>query len=85
MIIREINASSILTASRLPASDYCINPYVGCAHRCLYCYARFMRRFTRHEEPWGHFVDVRINAPSLLERQIKNKNGTVLLGSVTDA
>jgi DNA repair photolyase len=35
-----------------------VNPYVGCAHGCSYCYARVMKRFTRHTEAWGEFVDV---------------------------
>ena len=28
--------------------------------------ARFMKRFTGHREPWGDFVDVKTNAPDLL-------------------
>lgn len=88
MIIREVEAKSILTESQLPESDYCINPYVGCAHGCVYCYARFMKRFTGHDEPWGEFVDVKINAVELLRKRLRSmrgKGGVVLLGSVTDA
>jgi DNA repair photolyase len=29
-----------------------------------------MKRFTGHKEPWGQFVDIKINAPELLRRQI---------------
>jgi DNA repair photolyase len=32
-----------------------------------------MKRFTRHKERWGEFVDVKVNAPSLLQREIKKK------------
>lgn len=63
MKIREIRAKSIITKSSLMDADYVINPYVGCMHSCLYCYARFMIRFTGHKEVWGKFVDVKINAP----------------------
>ncbi|MBU4331495.1 radical SAM protein [Patescibacteria group bacterium] len=82
-----IQCKTLLTKSRLPEVDYCINPYVGCLHGCVYCYARFMRRFTGHDEPWGHFLDVKINAPEVLARELarKPKKGMVLLGSVTDA
>ena len=32
-----------------------------------------MKRFTGHKEPWGQFVDVKINAPDLLRREITRK------------
>ena len=84
--IKEIKAKSILTRSRIPGVDYCLNPYVGCFHGCRYCYATFMKRFTGHTEPWGNFVDVKINAPEILQRQLKRKTkGRVMVSSVTDA
>lgn len=87
MKINTIQCKTLLTKSRLPEADYCINPYVGCLHACVYCYARFMRRFSGHDESWGHFLDVKINAPEVLARELvrKPKRGVVLLGSVTDA
>ena len=72
MKIKEIKAKSIVTKSGLPEGDFVINPYIGCMHGCIYCYARFMKRFTGHKEPWGQFIDVKINAPEL----IKDKNYT---------
>jgi DNA repair photolyase len=82
---REIHARSILSKSGIPGIAYCINPYVGCAHACTYCYATFMRRFTGHREPWGAFLDVKINAAALLARQLKTaREGTILMASVTD-
>ena len=71
MIVKEICAKTILSKSKV--LDYTINPYIGCEHGCTYCYARFMKRFTRHEERWGEFVDVKVNAPSLLQSEIKRK------------
>ena len=87
MKINTIQCKTLLTRSRLPEADYCINPYVGCLHGCVYCYARFMKRFTGHNEPWGHFLDVKVNAPKVLAKELarRPKKGTVLLGSVTDA
>jgi len=87
MKINTIQCKTLLTKSRLPEADYCINPYVGCLHGCIYCYARFMKRFTAHDEPWGHFVDVKINASEVLAKELarKPKKGITLLGSVTDA
>jgi len=83
MIIREIYARSILSKSKV--FDYVVNPYIGCQHGCIYCYARFMKRFTGHKEPWGEFVDVKINAPDLLLREINKKpTGRVWISGVCD-
>jgi len=84
--IKEVRASSIITKSNLPDADYVINPYVGCMHSCIYCYARFMKRFTGHTEPWGKFVDVKVNAPDLIPiKTSKYKRKSIFLASVTDA
>lgn len=83
MIVKEVYAKTILSKSKV--SDYTINPYVGCEHACTYCYARFMKRFTGHKEEWGRFVDVKINAASLLQHEIKKKRiGTVWKSGVCD-
>lgn len=85
MKIKEILSKSILTKTAIPGFDYCINPYIGCGHGCRYCYASFMKRFTGHLEPWGEFVDVKVNAPSLLRSQLKRaKEGVISLSTVTD-
>ena len=84
MVVREILAKAILSKSQV--YDYALNAYVGCGHNCIYCYARFMKRFTRHYEPWGQFVDVKINAAGLLDREIRKKRkGTVWISGVCDA
>ena len=83
MIVRDINVKSILSKSQI--YDYTVNPYVGCQHACTYCYARFMKRFTGHREPWGEFVDVKINAIELLQKAIfKGKPGRVWVSGVCD-
>jgi DNA repair photolyase len=84
MIVKEIEAKTILTKSQI--YEYTLNAYVGCGHQCLYCYAKFMKRFTGHREPWGAFVDVKINAPELLAREVrKKKKGRVWISGVCDA
>lgn len=83
MKIREIRAKGILSVSQV--YDYALNPYVGCAHECVYCYAKFMKRFTGHKERWGDFVDVKTNAPELLAREVKKKRvGRVWVSGVCD-
>ena len=84
MIVKEIEAKTILSKSRI--HDYALNAYIGCQHNCLYCYAKFMKRFTGHREPWGAFVDIKINAPELLAREVrKKKKGNVWISGVCDA
>jgi DNA repair photolyase len=66
--------------------DYTVNPYTGCLHACVYCYANFMRRFTGHpQDPWGSFVDVKVNLLGVLARELPRRpGGSVWLSSVCD-
>ncbi|BED91755.1 MAG: radical SAM protein [Candidatus Improbicoccus pseudotrichonymphae] len=82
--IGKMNTNSCFTTSKLPGIDYVINPYVGCPHKCIYCYAEFMKRFTRHKEVWGDFLDVKIYNKSFNFDKLKETDN-VLIGSVTDA
>ncbi len=84
LAVREVFAKSILNKSKV--MDYCINPYVGCEHACVYCYARlFMPRYSKHKEKWGSFVDVKINAAEILKKQIKKaEKKPVWISGVTD-
>jgi DNA repair photolyase len=83
LIVKEIQAKTILSKSKI--YPYVVNPYTGCQHGCSYCYARFMKRVTGHKEPWGEFVDVKINAAELLRREIgKKKRGRVWISGVCD-
>lgn len=81
--VNQITVADYITKSKLPAADYVINPYVGCPHQCIYCYAEFMKRFTRHDEKWGDFVDVKSCHKKVNAKKIAG--ASVLIGSVTDA
>ena len=73
IIEKKIIAKDYLTKSNLPASDYVINPYVGCPHGCKYCYASFMKRFTGHEEEWGTFIDIKSCSKPISEKRIASR------------
>ncbi|NIM47397.1 MAG: radical SAM protein [Candidatus Aenigmarchaeota archaeon] len=87
MEINEVKCKTIMSKSGLYGTDYSINPYIGCAHNCVYCYAPYILREIRQ---WGEFVDVKINALEALEEQLKeHKRGKIscfhiLISSVTD-
>jgi len=80
--VNTISVKSIISKSKIPGYDYAINPYVGCPHRCVYCYAEYMRRFTGHTEPWGQFLDVKSCPVPLKPAQLFHTH--VMLSSVTD-
>ncbi|HJC47649.1 MAG TPA: radical SAM mobile pair protein B [Candidatus Lachnoclostridium pullistercoris] len=82
VIIREIEAKSIITKTDIPVCDYAVNPYVGCTHGCKYCYASFMKRFTNHPEPWGEFLDVKY-WPEIRKPE-KYAGKELFFGTVTD-
>ncbi len=80
MIIKEKEVKDYLTKSKL--GEYAINPYIGCPHKCRYCYASFMKRFTHHAEDWGEFIDIKLSNKKIDIKKIENKN--VFMSSVTD-
>ena len=83
--IRQIACKTILNKSDL--SDFTLNCYVGCTHKCLYCYARYMKKFKDRPQDWGDFVDVKVNAPEVLTNQLRKikKPGEVFMSSICDA
>ncbi|MFH1462479.1 MAG: radical SAM protein [bacterium] len=87
MEIREIQCKTAVGKCGFPGGGLAINPYVGCGHSCVYCYARFIKRFTGHTEEWGSFVDARINIAEVLRKQMKSakyRGEQIYIGTVTD-
>ena len=69
--------------------QYSMNPYQGCEHGCIYCYARNTHEF------WGYSpgldferkILVKKDSPKLLEAKLKSKNWqacTIVLSGNTD-
>jgi DNA repair photolyase len=82
--VRETVCKTLLNRGGI--DDYSLNCYTGCAHACAYCYARYMQRFHPHAEPWGEFVDVKVNAVEVLKRQLRRAEpGDVFVSSACDA
>lgn len=67
---------------------YVINPYLGCGHGCRYCYATFMRQYSKSHAgaAWGDFVEAKLNIGAVLRDELrrKRKTATALLSSVCD-
>jgi DNA repair photolyase len=83
VVINEVDVNDYVSKSKLPTVDYVINPYIGCPHKCMYCYAEFMKRFTNHNEQWGDFLDVKRCDKKINVNKLADKS--ILFGSVTDA
>ena len=85
MIVYKTRIKQALTPSGLPDLDYALNPYVGCLHSCIYCYAREYTREKLVSEKWGQVVLVKENLIETLKRDtLRAKPGTVGLSTITD-
>jgi DNA repair photolyase len=75
MTFYEVRSKSII--NRVPEASfvpfrYTINPYRGCSHRCLYCFARKTHTFLDldYGEDFDTKVVVKVNAPELLRKEL---------------
>ncbi len=84
--VKEKSCKTALSKTGISSYDYTINPYTGCQNGCTYCYANFMRRFSGHfNDPWGSFVDVKVNLLDVLAKELPRRpGGIVWLSSVCD-
>ncbi|WP_431783566.1 Rv2578c family radical SAM protein [Streptomyces chumphonensis] len=71
----EVRARSILNrvpgASRMPF-DWTVNPYRGCTHACVYCFARRTHSYLDLDtgRDFDSQIVVKTNAPELLRREL---------------
>lgn len=80
--IEEITCKSALTGS---GEHFRLNPYGGCEHACVYCYATYLTRWRGQSGPWGSWVQVKTNIPHVLERELTRKRGIeVFLSTACD-
>jgi DNA repair photolyase len=74
----EIRARSIVNrvpgASRMPF-EWTVNPYRGCTHACVYCFARKTHSYLDLDTGLGFDsqIVVKVNAPELLRRQLGSR------------
>ena len=66
-----------------------LNPYMGCAHQCTFCYVRaFERRAERpSDDRYGTSIRVKVNIAEVLTRELARKswkNELIAVGAATD-
>ncbi|MFW5905203.1 MAG: PA0069 family radical SAM protein, partial [bacterium] len=82
---------SVLTRNRSPdvGFDWSLNPYRGCAHGCVYCYARPTHEYLGFSAglDFESRIVVKPDAPELLERELARPSWTpvpLVMSGVTD-
>lgn len=76
-----IECKRALSPSKLPGLDFALNPYSGCAHGCIYCYAP---EVTHTEWSRWRIVRVKSNIAERLSKELRYVQGVVGIGTVTD-
>jgi DNA repair photolyase len=89
--VHEETARSIISRNESPdiSFDQSVNPYRGCEHGCIYCYARPGHAFLGHSPGLDFETELyaKTNAAELLERAFGKASyepKTIALGAVTD-
>lgn len=87
--IIETPAKSILNRVTGMPFPWSVNPYRGCYHRCVFCYARRTHAFLEDDGVgrWGSRIYVKVNAPAVLRAELSKRSWgheDVAIGTVTD-
>jgi len=69
--------------------NWSLNPYMGCEHRCAFCYVRaFERRADRpSDDRYGRAIRVKTNVAQVLDLELSRaawKSEAVVIGAATD-
>jgi DNA repair photolyase len=85
----EAPARSVLNRVTGMPFQWSINPYRGCYHQCVFCYARKTHSFLDEDgvDRWGTRIFVKTNAPAVLRTELAKRSWTheqVAIGTVTD-
>jgi DNA repair photolyase len=86
---REQPCRSALNAVKGMGFKWSLNPYMGCVHRCTFCYVRaFERRADRpSDDRYGTSIRVKVNVAEVLRRELARPSWAaehVAIGAATD-
>jgi DNA repair photolyase len=86
---REEPCKSALNRVKGMGFGWSLNPYMGCAHQCTFCYVRaFERRAERpSDDRYGWSIRVKVNVADVLRRELARKSWKgelVAIGAATD-
>jgi DNA repair photolyase len=86
---REEPCRSALNHVKGMAFKWSLNPYMGCVHRCTFCYVRaFERRADRpSDDRYGASIRVKVNVAEVLHQELRRpswQGESVAIGAATD-
>src|SRR5437870_11681550 len=88
VVYREIQVKGALNAVRGMSLGWSLNPFLGCAHKCTYCFARAYHARYREKNVGTDFdsnVEVRVNIADVLRKELRRpREGSLAIGTATD-
>ena len=86
---REEPCRSALNRVQGMGFDWSLNPYMGCVHRCTYCYVRAyeLRADRPSDDRYGRSIRVKVNVAEVLRRELTRpawRREHVAIGAATD-
>jgi DNA repair photolyase len=85
---REVVVKSALNAVKGMPFDWSLNTFSGCAHKCVYCFARAYHARYHEKNVGADFdsnVEVRVNVADILRNELsRHRDGSLAIGTATD-
>ncbi len=86
---REEPSRSALNRVQGMGFSWSLNPYMGCAHRCTFCYVRAyeLRADRPSGERYGRSIRVKVNVAEVLRAELSRRSWrgeVVAIGAATD-
>lgn len=87
--VAELPCKSLLNRVHGMPFAWSINPYQGCYHQCVFCYARATHRYRELDgvAAWGSQLVAKVGAPAVLRRELARRSWrgeAVAIGTATD-
>jgi DNA repair photolyase len=85
----EIQCKSALNSVKGMGFQWSLNPYIGCEHRCAFCYVRAyeLRADRPFDDRYGRTVRVKVNVAAVLRSELAKRSWRkeqVVIGAATD-
>jgi DNA repair photolyase len=87
--VAEVAAKSALNRVRGMGFTWSLNPYTGCAHQCVFCYARGTHAYRELDgvREWGSVLTAKVNLAAVLRADLSRstyRGDEIAIGTATD-